>query len=500
MPIALFSVTDKAGVADFARSLAQLGWRFLASGGTAAHLREAGLEVREISDLTGAPEILGGRVKTLHPAIYAGILSRRTDADRAELAPFEWGPIDLVVVNLYPFSQTLDSRPDLTPEEAVELIDIGGVTLLRAAAKNWNHVTVVCHPGDYASVLENPESPELRRQLAAKAFAHTARYDQAIAAYFTEAPPPPPSHLIQTLRYGENPHQKARLYGRWPDQGPLGASVLRGKELSYNNLLDLDGAWRAANGFAAAAGDHAAAVAVVKHLSPCGLACADDAASAVRAAIDSDPISAFGGIIATNRTVDEGFVKELGPLFLECLAAPDFTDEALRALAPRKNLRLLQMHPLPPEIGEYRSVHGGLLWQERDPGHIDDSQWKVVTERVPSLAERDSLRFAWIACQHVRSNAIVLARGRSTVGIGGGQPNRVDSVRIALQRAGERSRGAILASDAFFPFADSLQAAAEAGVTAVIQPGGSIRDQESIELANQKGLAMIFTGRRHFRH
>jgi phosphoribosylaminoimidazolecarboxamide formyltransferase/IMP cyclohydrolase len=280
--------------------------------------------------------------------------------------------------------------------------------------------------------------------------------------------------------------------------------VLRGKELSYNNLLDLDGAWRAATGFATAGAGHAsaegAAVAVVKHSSPCGLACADEASQAVRAAIDCDPVSAFGGIIATNRPVDENFVKQLGDIFLECLAAPDFSDGALRALSSRKNLRLLQMHPGAPETGEYRSIQGGMLWQERDHGQIDEKIWKVVTRRAPSDAELESLRFAWIACQHVRSNAIVLAQGLATVGIGGGQPNRVDSVRIALQRAGERSKGAVLASDAFFPFADSLQVAAEAGITAVIQPGGSVRDQESIDFADQQGLAMIFTGRRHFRH
>ena len=494
MPVALMSVTDKTGLVEFAQALVEMGWSLVASGGTANHLKTAGLAVTEVSQLTGAPEILGGRVKTLHPGVHGGILSRRTPEDRDQLAGSGWGDIDMVVVNLYAFEDTVN-KPDVTLEEAIENIDIGGVALLRGAAKNFDHVLVVSQVGDYPEVLRQlPAAPrEFRQHLALKAFALTSRYDQAIAAFLGSLEGPP-SQLSRTLRYGENPHQQARLYGRKAGQGPLGAEVLGGKELSYNNLLDLDAAWRAVEGF-----KQPTAV-VIKHVSPCGIASADQLEQAVRSAIDCDPISAFGGIIAANRSIDEKFVDQLGDLFLECLAAPDFTELARQALNRRKNLRLLKMGPLAAEAGEFRSVRGGLLWQERDTGEMDESQWRVATERQPGEAELECLRFAWQACQHVRSNAIVLARAGSTVGIGGGQPNRVDSLRIAIERAGERTRGAVLASDAFFPFADSVELAAAAGITAIIQPGGSVRDQESIDLANARGLAMVFTGRRHFRH
>ena len=499
MPKAILSVYDKQGLLDFARGLTELGWDLIASGGTARALREAGLPATEVSDFTGSPEILGGRVKTLHPAIHGGLLARDREADLSELRRLGWSPIDLVVVNLYPFEQTI-ARPGATLEDAVENIDIGGVTLIRAAAKNFERVTLVCDPADYPGVLgelrQGGTSAETRRRMAAKGFALTTRYDQAIAAYLSgEGTLSLNLYPVQSLRYGENPHQKARLLAYQPGAGPLGGKVLQGKELSYNNLLDLDAAWRAAVSF------DRTAVAIVKHLSPCGIACGDTVEEAYRLALASDPVSAFGGIIASNRTVDAPAALAMKELFVECIIAPGFTEESVGILSTKKNVRLVEMPDLNIEPDfELRSVNRGVLIQSVDLGDPESTEWKVVSRRAPTEEEWEALRFAWKACQHVKSNAIVLAQGNATVGIGGGQPNRVDCVRIAVQRAGERTRGAVMASDAFFPFADSVQVAAEAGVMAVIHPGGSVRDQESIAAADAAGMAMVLTGVRHFRH
>jgi phosphoribosylaminoimidazolecarboxamide formyltransferase/IMP cyclohydrolase len=477
-------------------------------------LREQGLPVTEVAEYTGSPEILGGRVKTLHPAIHGGLLARDTDADQVELANLGWDFIDLVAVNLYPFEQTI-ADPKATLERAIENIDIGGVTLIRAAAKNHSRVTLVCDPADYAAVLAELKagrvSPETRRRLAVKGFALTAHYDAAINAYLSgltpsraEARPADAGadeplmlglYPVQRLRYGENPHQAAMLYGYEPDAGPLGGRVLQGKELSYNNLLDLDAAWKAALSF------EPPTICIVKHLSPCGIASAPELADAFRAAFASDTRSAFGGVIAANRAFDGATARALGDLFVECIAAPGFSDDARAALAGRKNCRLVEMPDLrvePPH--ELRSITRGVLRQDVDQGDPAGGEWKVASQRAPTAAEWEALRFAWKACQHVKSNAIVLARGQATIGIGGGQPNRVDCVHIAAERAGDKARGSVMASDAFFPFPDSVEAAIEAGVSAIVQPGGSVRDAESIAAADRAGLAMVVTGVRHFRH
>jgi len=505
MPIALLSVSNKSGLVDFAQALAEMGWEFVASGGTARTLSEAGLAVSQVAELTKAPEMLGGRVKTLHPTIHAGILARATEADQAELDRYDIRAIDMVVCNLYPFRQTI-ARPDVTLDEAVEKIDIGGVTLLRAAAKNFKRVTVICDPADYATVAEELRdasaiSAEQRAELARKAFAHTAQYDAAITDYFAnlagETLPPTLSlalSKVQEMRYGENPHQAAALYAEDETIGPLGGTLRQGKPLSYNNMLDLDAAWQAAQAF------QEPAVAIVKHLSPCGIATAENLAAAFPPALASDPVSAFGGVIAVNREFDEGVAEALGDLFVEAIAAPAFSPKANEILADRPNCRLVEIPEPWPALVELRTVAGGVLLQQRDSGDPAGTAWQVVTERQPTEDELAALRFAWQACQHVKSNAIVFAAGTATVGIGGGLPSRVDAARLAASKAGEKAKGAVLASDAFFPFPDGIEAAAVAGVTAVIQPGGSIRDNEVIEAADRLGLTMIFTGVRHFRH
>jgi phosphoribosylaminoimidazolecarboxamide formyltransferase/IMP cyclohydrolase len=505
MPRALLSVYDKSGLIPFAQALHGLGWSLLASGGTARLLVEQGLPVTEVADYTGSPEILGGRVKTLHPAIHGGLLARPTDEDRAELQGLGWDYVDLVAVNLYPFERTV-ADPTVTLADAIENIDIGGVALLRAAAKNHERVTVVSDPADYASVVAELQAggvaDSTRRRLALQAFRHTAHYDTAISAYLASLEAPAAGeplslsvYPIQQLRYGENPHQSAVLYGLVPGAGPLGGEILQGKELSYNNLLDLDTAWRAAVAF------ERPTVCIVKHLSPCGLASADVLAGAYAAAFASDTRSAFGGVIASNRPFDGDTARALGDLFVECIAAPGFTPEAREVLAARKNCRLLSMPDtrLEPPY-ELRSVTRGLLRQDVDLGDPAAVEWRIVSQRAPSEAEWPALQFAWRACQHVKSNAIVLAAGEATVGIGGGQPNRVDCVRIAVERAGSRARGSVMASDAFFPFPDSIEVAAAAGVTAVIHPGGSLRDTDSLAAADAAGMALVVTGARHFRH
>lgn len=507
MPRAILSVHDKTGLVEFARGLEAAGWKLTASGGTARLLRENGLQVTEVADYTGSPEILGGRVKTLHPAIHGGLLSRDNDTDRQELSTLGWEPIDLVAVNLYPFEQTI-GKAGATLAEAIENIDIGGVTLIRAAAKNHERVTLVCDPADYGMVLEEIRgggtSAHTRRRLAVKGFTVTAHYDGLIRDYLERQQGAPIEelaslelnlHPVSRLRYGENPHQEAVLYGYQAGVGPLGGEVLQGKALSYNNLLDLDAAWRGAVSF------EAPTVVIVKHLSPCGVASGGSLEEAFPLALASDPISAFGGVIATNRPFDGGVAAALGELFVECIAAPGFTPEALAILQGRKNLRLVEMPDtsLSPTY-ELRSVNQGVLQQTVDLGDPSEAQWRVVSERQPTELEWVALRFAWKACQHVKSNAIVFAQGEATVGIGGGQPNRVDCVRIAAGRAGEKSRGAVMASDAFFPFPDSVEVAAQMGISAIISPGGSVRDDEAVAAANEYHIAMVFTGVRHFRH
>jgi phosphoribosylaminoimidazolecarboxamide formyltransferase / IMP cyclohydrolase len=499
MPKAILSVHDKTGLAEFAQGLVDLGWTVLASGGTARALRDAKLPVTEVADYTHSPEILGGRVKTLHPAIHGGLLARATAEDQAELQGLGWDMIDLVAVNLYPFEQTI-AKPGVSLADAIENIDIGGVTLIRAAAKNFERVTLLCDPSDYAGALAELRAggirAETRKRLAVKGFALTTHYDGAIAAYLAgDGAMTVNLYPVQDLRYGENPHQTAAFYAYTPGSGPMGGKVLQGKELSYNNLLDLDAAWRTAVSY------EDPTIAIIKHLTPCGVASAWVLEDAYRKALASDPVSAYGGIIASNRPIDEETAAAIKDLFVECIIAPGYLPAALPILAKKKNCRLVEMPDLQiePEF-ELRSVTRGVLKQSVDFGDPAQTEWKVVSQRQPTEAEWKALHFAWKACQYVKSNAIVLASGAATVGIGGGQPNRVDCVRIAIQRAGERTQGAVMASDAYFPFADSITTAAEAGVTAVVHPGGSIRDAESIAAADAAGVALVATGIRHFRH
>ncbi|MBI1881021.1 MAG: bifunctional phosphoribosylaminoimidazolecarboxamide formyltransferase/IMP cyclohydrolase [Chloroflexi bacterium] len=505
MPTALLSVSDKSGLGEFARSLAQLGWNFIASGGTAKALSDAGLAVTDVAAVTGAPEMLGGRVKTLHPIIHAGILARPTEEDRAELAEHHIREIDMVVCNLYPFQQTI-ARPNVSLNEAVEQIDVGGVTLLRAAAKNFVRLTVICDPADYDAVAKELHqngfiSTARRSELARKAFAHTTRYDAAITNYLSgqatgDLPPMlnPSLVKVQEMRYGENPHQTAALYATDEAIGPLGGTLLQGKALSYNNMLDLDAAWQAVQSF------QEPTVVIVKHLSPCGIASAADLTSAFTHALASDPVSAFGGVIAVNREFDAATAAALGDLFVEAIAAPAFSQAARDILSSRKNCRLMAIpEPIVTAV-EFRAVAGGILAQQRDYGDPPGAEWKVVTQRQPSTAEMVSMKFGWLACQHVKSNAIVFAVETATVGIGGGLSSRVDAVKLAASKAGDKAKVSVMASDAFFPFPDGIEAAAAAGVTAVVQPGGSVQDQVVIDAADRLGLAMVFTGVRHFRH
>lgn len=499
---ALLSVSDKTGVVDFARGLAELDVELLASGGTGRVLRDAGLKVVPVSDVTGSPEILSGRVKTLHPAVHGGILSRRTVKDYTELTSLGWSAIDIVAVNLYPFERTTAGK-DVDVETVIEQIDIGGVALLRAAAKNYQHVTVLCEPQDYASILQELRAGgevtlETRRKLAVKAFARTANYDTSIWQFLEPTRETLPDRLVlalhkaSDLRYGENPHQRAALYAAETGIGPLGGQLLQGKPLSYNNLLDLDAAWWAARSF------ERPTIVIVKHLSPCGIASAGTLAEAFPAALAADPVSAFGSVIGSNCAFDGPAARSLGDLFVEAIAAPSFTSEALHELSARKGCRLVAIGREESEATEMRRILAGFLVQERDAG--DQAAWRTVTRRAATEAEMRALRFAWRAVAHVKSNAILLAEGEQAVGIGGGQPSRLDAVKQALAKAGLRAEGSVLASDAFFPFPDGVEQAARAGITAVVQPGGSIRDDEVIRAANQLGMTMYFTGVRHFRH
>jgi phosphoribosylaminoimidazolecarboxamide formyltransferase / IMP cyclohydrolase len=522
---ALVSVYDKTGVVEFARELASLGVEIISTGGTAKLLREGGLAVRDVAELTGWPEMLGGRVKTLHPKVHGGILFQRAkEADRKQVHEHGIVPIDLVVVNLYPFSATA-AKPGVTAEELIENIDIGGPAMVRSAAKNFQSVGVVSDPEDYASVAaELREQRKLslatRLRLAGKAYARTARYDGEIATELArltvneQAPDtvsigapeklPERIHIAlerrQSMRYGENPHQAAALYipAGAPAAGLAGAKQLQGKELSYNNLVDLDAAWALASEF------RRPGVAIIKHNNPCGAAEQDSLTEAYLQALACDPVSAFGGVLAFNQTLDAATAEEVAKLFVECIVAPGYDAPALEKFAAKKNLRLLEM--LRGEIVEeldLKRISGGMLAQEPDRHELAESDLKVVTDRAPTAAEKRALMFGWKVCKHVKSNAIVFAREGQTVGVGAGQMSRVDSVKIAVIKAataGLSLEGSVVASDAFFPFPDGVEQAGKAGATAVIQPGGSVRDADVIAAANKLGMAMVFSGVRHFRH
>ncbi|HEX2211570.1 MAG TPA: bifunctional phosphoribosylaminoimidazolecarboxamide formyltransferase/IMP cyclohydrolase [Longimicrobium sp.] len=523
MPRALLSVSDKTGVVDLARELHGRGWTLLSTGGTARALRDAGLPVTEVSEVTGHPEMMEGRVKTLHPAVHAGLLGRRDNADDvAQMAAHGYEPIDLVAVNLYPFRETV-ARPDATLADAIENIDIGGPSMLRSAAKNHASVWVVVDPADYSTVLAAMDSEDadraltIRRRLAAKVYAHTSDYDRAITDYLTREmdggeadgsarfPGSVTISLarVQDLRYGENPDQRAAFYRDEAGSGGLPAlRQLHGKELSFNNLLDVEGALQAISAWE---GSGLAACAIIKHTTPCGIAVGADAAEAYRKALLTDPTSAFGCVIAFNVPVSEEAAVLMRPNFVEAIVAPSFVDAGLRMLAEKKNLRLLEIPSLAADEGEldWKRVRGGFVAQTRLSMRFPEDGWRTVTQRRPTQEEMDDLRFAWRAVATVKSNAILLARGRMAIGIGAGQMSRVDSSRIAVMKARDNGfdlAGAALASDAFFPFRDGVDAAAEAGVRAIIQPGGSVRDDEVIAAADEHGIAMVFTGRRLFRH
>ena len=525
MKRALLSVSDKRGIVEFGKALSSAGWELVSTGGTARTLREAGLPVTSVSDVTGHAEMMDGRVKTLHPAVHAGLLARRDRADdMAALEEQGYRPIDLVAVNLYPFRETV-ARGDVPVSEAMEQVDIGGPTMLRAAAKSHRDVLVVVDPGDYdavVSALDGGDVDGLRRRLAAKAFRHVSAYDAAVAEYLGagEADQVLPERLVssltrlQTLRYGENPDQEAAFYGFDRRVGLAALQQHHGKELSYNNLLDLDGALLSLSPFGQAA---RAAVCIVKHTTPCGMAVADSLEEAYRKALATDPTSAFGSVIAVNREIDRATAEAMSELFIECIVAPGYADDASAVLTKKKSLRLLSYpavdaaeflasYGLEPEPRMLRSVYGGMLAQTpaRPPCYgATDASWKVATKRAPTEAEWDDLRFAWAAIFGVKSNAILLARDGAVLGIGAGQMSRVDSSKIAVRKAREAGHdleGSALASDAFFPFRDGVDAAAEAGVRAVIQPGGSVRDEEVVAAADEHGMSMVLTGRRLFRH
>ena len=508
---ALISVYDKTGVIEFARAMSGAGFELVSTGGTHRTLsQEGGLPVRQVAEVTGSPEILEGRVKTLHPVIHAGILARREAADHvAELAEHGIETIDLVAVNLYPFVATV-SNPDVTLDDALENIDIGGPTMLRAAAKNFPSVVVVVDPADYSWVAERMAggglSMEERRGLAAKAFHHVSQYDTAVTGYLNESVQPGASlpdaldlsfTKVAGLRYGENPHQQGALYvpAGQASGGIARAEQLHGRELSFNNLMDADAAWRVACDF------DQPTVAVIKHTNPCGLASHQDQAEAYRRAYEGDSVSAFGGIVGFNRTVTAEAAEAMGPVFYEVVVAPGYAPEALKILRRKRNLRILQAgQSTGDQSYDVRPLTGGLLVQTPDILNEDPAGWKTVTERAPTAAELEDLGFAWTAAKHIKSNAIVFAKDRTLVGMGAGQPNRVVSVHLSGRAAGEKSKGSVLASDAFFPFPDNIELAADAGITAIVQPGGSIRDDEVIGAADKHNLAMVFTGVRHFRH
>ena len=511
MPRALLSVSDKTGLVEFARGLAGHGWELVSTGGTARALRDAGLTVNDVSAITGIPEMLDGRVKTLHPAVHGGLLARR-DLPEHMRALREHGitPIDLVAVNLYPFRETA-ARPDASPEEVIEQIDIGGPSMIRSAAKNFESVYVVVDPTDYERVLgavaTHDDDVDLRSLLAGKAFAHTAGYDAAIAGWFaaqreTLFPEWVTLSLerAQSLRYGENPDQRAAFYVERPGAGLHGLVQRGGKELSFNNLLDLEGALLATDLF----GTDRPCCAIIKHTTPCGLALGNSALEAYEKALACDPVSAFGSVISVNVPVDEAAAQAISRLFVECLVAPLFSEEAVDILGRKKNLRVLEGRAQwDPRAFDFKRVRGGFLVQERTGVGDELASWTVATKRAPTTDEQADLAFAWRAVASVKSNAIVLARDGATIGIGAGQMSRVDASFLAVHKAkgaGHDTRGAVLGSDAYFPFRDGVDQAVEAGITAIVQPGGSVRDDEVIAAADERGIAMVLTGKRLFRH
>lgn len=509
---ALISVSDKSGLVDFAHGLIELGFALISSGGTARALRDADLPVTSVSDFTGSPEILGGRVKTLHPRVHGGILARANDDDRADLERIGSRPIDLVVCNLYPFAATVARKAE--HNEVVENIDIGGPSMLRSAAKNYAHVAVVVDPQNYTSVLAALRADALdlnfRRALARDAFEHTARYDRAIADYFADAAEAtafPPTLTLQyekryDCRYGENPHQRGAFYvesGARPGTLAMSQSLDDGaKELSFNNLVDLDATLEAVREF------EAPAAVVVKHTNPCGAAIGETLESAYRKAREADALSAFGGIAALNRHVDLATAEAIAETFIEAVIAPGFDDDALARLKKKKNLRVISTGAwLDASYKDitFKKVSGGIVVMDRDSRGLEDLvDARCVTARKPTDEEQQALRFNWRVCKHVKSNAIVFGLADQTVGVGAGQMSRVVAVELAAQKAGKKASGAVMASDAFFPFADGIEAAAKAGIVAIVQPGGSKRDDEVIEAANAANIAMLFTGHRHFRH
>ncbi len=512
---AIISVSDKTGVTEFARGLAELGYEIYSTGGTKKIIADSGVKVKSITDITGFDEILDGRVKTLHPMVHGGLLARRDKPQHMEeIKEYGISPIDLVAVNLYPFRQTV-AKEGVTMEQALENIDIGGPTMIRASAKNYPGVIVVVDPADYTIILEKLAGGALemdeRKKLAQKAFQHVALYDTAIAEYLRPDEDAFPQELTiglekrQELRYGENPHQRAAFYSQATTRhkyssGITFAEQLWGKEMSFNNILDADAAWSTVIDF------KDTAVCVVKHTNPCGLAVNADIVEAYRLAFAGDPVSAFGGIVAMNRRLTVGVAEEMASTFYEIVIAPEYDKDALEVLTKKKNLRILRV-PLPPDYNtvpipayDFRRVKGGLLVQEADNLAEDNIELKVVTKRQPTAAELEDLKFAWRAAKHVKSNGIVMAKNNTLLGMGAGQPNRVVSVFLAKNKAGKEAKGSVMASDAMFPFPDSVEQAAEAGVTAIIQPGGSVRDQESIDMANKYNIAMVFTGIRHFLH
>jgi phosphoribosylaminoimidazolecarboxamide formyltransferase / IMP cyclohydrolase len=520
---ALLSVTDKTGLVEFARALAGHGVELISTGGTARALREAGLTVKDISELTGFPEMLDGRVKTLHPKVHGGLLYIRGNAEHeAAVAAHDIAPIDMVVVNLYAFEKTA-AQPGVAFGHLIENIDIGGPSMVRSAAKNFEDVAIVTRVEDYAALTKELKSTsgalshETRWKLAKQAFATTAAYDTAIANTLdriAEAPEPvkpaaPDANafpstlrinypLAQSLRYGENPHQRAALYADGSGLGIAGAKQLQGKELSYNNLVDLDACWELALELSPDPTDPPA-VAIIKHTNPCGAATGPTVLEAYQKALSADPISAFGGVIGINRVVDGTAAEEIAKLFVEAIAAPGFTDEAKERFAAKRNLRLVEIQPAParPVV---KNVSGGLLLQDADTGRITTSDLKIVTKRPPTPEELSALLFAWRVCKHVKSNAIVYARDGQTVGVGAGQMSRVDAAKFGAMKAVLPLKGTVAASDAFFPFPDGLETVVEAGATAIIQPGGSVKDADVVAAADRLGVAMVFTGIRHFRH
>lgn len=521
---ALISVSDKTGLVDFANRLSKHSIEFVSTGGTARTLRDAGLQVRDVSELTGFPEILGGRVKTLHPKVHGGLLAIRDDPEhQRQVDANDIQYIDLVVVNLYPFRETI-AREDVSVEDAIENIDIGGPSMIRSAAKNFEDVVVVVDPADYSTIADELDegggevSRATRLRLARRAFESTAQYDSAISDFLegsvaldtstgklsVEKTTRLPSRLTVfakkalDLRYGENPHQRAALYLSSVSGGGIaGAEKLQGKELSYNNLIDLEAGWLLVSEFAETA------CVIIKHTNPCGAATATDVREAFEKARATDPVSAFGGIIGFNRTVSEAAAGAISETFFEAIAAPDYEPGALEVLASKKNLRVMRVRAGQSDVAKFSLrviTDNGLLVQDQDRGSLDDAELRVVSSREPTTAEMRALRFAWIVAKHVKSNAIVYAREGQLVGVGAGQMSRVDSVKLGAMKAQLPIEGCVVASDAFFPFRDGIDEAARAGITAVIQPGGSVRDEEVIAAANEHKLAMVFTGMRHFKH